>query len=220
MNNNEIHSAVAKANKLALACYKSKKFDEAELLSKKIIKIDRDNFDAYNLLGVIYLEKDNNGFAVECFKKALEINDLDYNANYHLGVALTRVSSLEKAEEYLIKSLVIKPDFALGHQALAGVYRRRKKYEDAINEYKQCLKNDETQLASYNNLGYTYRLIGDHKKAISCFEEVIKRDSSKLDVYSNLLFTLLSDTTISSDAYFKKAIEFGKIASEIGRAHV
>lgn len=71
--------------------------------------------------------------------------------------------------------------------AIAGIYRRQKKYAESVSLLEQALVTFENKPKShakiYYNLGFTYRQMGSYDDAIRCFEEVVEEVPS--DVLAN-----------------------------------
>ena len=66
----------------AINLYKSHKFSEAELLSKKLIKLNPKIFFLYNLLGLILVGQGKNDEAIEYYEKGISIKP-DYAMIYN-----------------------------------------------------------------------------------------------------------------------------------------
>ena len=71
--------------------------------------------------------------------------------------------------------------------AMAGIYRRQKKYDESVALLEQalvtCGKDRKAWADISYNLGFTYRQMGNYDDAINCFEEVV--DENPSDVLAN-----------------------------------
>lgn len=91
--------------------------------------------------------------------------------------ALTIFKQVEKVDDENLDALV----------ALAGIYRRQRKYDESVAFLEQALvvcESDPKSRAKISyNLGFTYRQMGNYDEAIKCFEEVVEENPS--DVLAN-----------------------------------
>ncbi|MCR4822992.1 MAG: tetratricopeptide repeat protein [Treponema sp.] len=91
--------------------------------------------------------------------------------------ALTIFNQIQKTDSENLDALI----------AVAGIYRRQKKYEESIGVLEQalvtCEENPKSRAKISYNLGFTYRQMGNYNDAINCFEEVVEENPS--DVLAN-----------------------------------
>ena len=96
----------------AIKLYKSHKFSEAELLSKKLIKLNPKIFFLYNLLGLILTGQGKNDESIKYYKRGISIKP-DYAMIYNnLGNAYKAKKDYPKA--YLALTSHI-PEMSLMH---------------------------------------------------------------------------------------------------------
>ena len=58
--------------------------------------------------------------------------------------------------------------------ALGGAYREAGRYEEAINEFKRCIKNNPKNIIAHHCLAGTYALAGRYEEAREAWSEVLK----------------------------------------------
>ena len=58
--------------------HQNEELDDAENLSKEALRLDVNNAEAYNLMGVLKLQKAEPELAVDYILKAISINPTDY----------------------------------------------------------------------------------------------------------------------------------------------
>ncbi|MBI5117461.1 tetratricopeptide repeat protein [Candidatus Poribacteria bacterium] len=73
------------------------------------------------------------------------------------------------------------------HMKLGLSLFKKGEYERAIEQFKLILLHDKGCVRAYNNLGYSYRTIGDYEKALAAWEEGLKVDSSYKRLQKNIL---------------------------------
>ena len=88
----------------ALNLYKSQKYSEAELLSKKLVEKNPKVSFLYNLLGLILVGQEKDDEAIKYYEKGIGIKP-DYAMIYNnLGTAYKAKKNYAKAENYYKKS--------------------------------------------------------------------------------------------------------------------
>lgn len=74
--------------------------------------------------------------------------------------------------------------------AMAGIYRRKKMFDDSVAILEQALlisNNSPQDYATISyNLGFTYRQMGNNAEAIHCFENVIEQNPKDVLAYNHL----------------------------------
>ena len=103
---------------LAFAHLSSCNFSEAYEYAEQIAKNDSKNAEIYSLTAKVYnLLGEYNG-SVAMLKKAIELDDANYQLFYDLGVVLTLCGKIKLSIDAYQKSICLNPDFGLAHAAL------------------------------------------------------------------------------------------------------
>ena len=71
---------------------------------EEAIRLDRNSYKAYNLLGSIYCYKKDNINAIDCYETALKIHPKFTETLYNLGEMYLEESKYEYAKNILINS--------------------------------------------------------------------------------------------------------------------
>jgi tetratricopeptide (TPR) repeat protein len=79
--------------------------------------------EANYLLGRIYFDRGDDAKAADHLQRVVEADPEQYGARLHLGIAYARSGQLDRAVEAFKDLLRRKPDYILGHLALARLYR-------------------------------------------------------------------------------------------------
>ncbi len=122
---------------------KSEKFDEALTAIDKAIASHPENAQYHALKGIIYYNKNELNPAVECYKKALELNKDNSLANFYYGVALNNQAgqlsdSYEGVNYDSYKEQSIKPLLVESAKYLENAYKLDKNIR---GEALKILKN-------------------------------------------------------------------------------
>jgi len=148
---------------------------------EKAVALDPHNSEAYNNLGVVYLDLKKWDEAISCFEKAM--SDILYstpeNSWYNIGYAYENKKDYTKAVEGYKKAAELastNPRVYQVYKKLGRVYYLSGKYIDSVNtleKTKNLNKNDaETRLF----LGQSYIKVRQNKNAIGEFKEVLRLD--------------------------------------------
>lgn len=92
---------------------------------------------------------------------------------YDLGNRFEEKEMLDIALVEFRQALNYSPDFADGYDALGRILLKQSRYDEAILQFKNAIKQDK-QALYYNDLGSVYYYKGDFEKAIFYFEEAVK----------------------------------------------
>ncbi|MFC1744654.1 tetratricopeptide repeat protein [Candidatus Riflebacteria bacterium] len=147
---------------LGVVSFRKKKVGEAENHYKKAIELDPNNAESYNGLAMIMSVKGDKAKAEEFYYKALSIashpNALSKKSRsgvyFNLGLLYLSNNKLNSAQENLLESLKLQPEFSpLVHFNLAKVFARQRDFENAISHLKKGLdfkveRKGKLQLAS------------------------------------------------------------------------
>jgi len=159
-------------------------YKNAEKMFKKVIKMKPDFVKSYNKLGLTYMAMNQVDHAIFYYKKAVYVDPNCAEAYYNLGVAseIKYKDKTEKAEEAYLKVIKLNNDdysFVRASLNLARIYRKQKKYDDAILLLREAIKKDPKFAPLYNETGLTYFDSGLYNFAINSFEKAIEVEERK-----------------------------------------
>jgi len=152
------------------------KTDQAIILVKKALEIDRSDADAAKTLGLLYLSKKKLDLAIENFKTATELKPKFLDAWTCLGGAYLKSGQLGDSEKASLRALEIDPASIDARQNLATKYFFEKEYQQAIKCYEkivEILPNDVSILLNY---AAVLGLNGSSDKAITVYERILELD--------------------------------------------
>lgn len=168
---------------LGLALRAKGDIEEARKHFLKAVDLDSHYSNAYNNLGVVYLDMKRWDDAIPCFEKALA--DILYatpeNAWYNLGIAYENKRNYPKAVECYKKSIDLasaNPRVCQVYKRLGRTYHSSGKYLDAMGSLEKgrslCPKDPEIRLF----LGDAYIRTGEKKRAVEEYREALRLDPS------------------------------------------
>ena len=132
--------------------YKQKKFDDALILSNKVLKKEKNVPFLFNLNGLINLSLENWENSVQVFQKAIDCDDKFVEAYNNMGIAYSHLGKEDKAIENYNKAIEIKKDYSNAYNNLGSHYDDLGKYDQAVKNYVNALKFNSDHLQAQNNL--------------------------------------------------------------------
>jgi tetratricopeptide (TPR) repeat protein len=126
-----------------------------------------------------------------------------------------------KQENLLTRLVKAYPNDERAHTQLGNFYFGRQDYPQAIAEYEQARAIDPKLSQIYNQLGYSYRFLGQYEKAETAFKEytkLIPNDPNPYDSYAELL--MKTGRFRESLEMYRKALQLNSrfIVSHLGIA--
>jgi adenylate cyclase len=150
---------------------------KAAKFCKKAIALDENQDVPHSILGHIYALMRQYDKAIEEGQRAVAINSNSADAYVWLGMSLTYAGRSEEAIKMFKKGMRLSP-FPPGYfmQNLGNAYREADRYEEAITEYKKCIKRLPNNIQAHKALALTYALDGRYGEARETWSEVLKID--------------------------------------------
>ena len=152
-------------------------FAHATTCVKKAIALDKDNSDAYLILGKLHEIKREHDEAIAAAERAVVLNPNGADAYAGLGIILAHAGRPEEGVEFVKKAIrlnPIPPAYYFNH--LGVTYRVSGQYEEAITAYKKAIHNQPTFLFAHIGLAASYIHVGQEEEAHAEAAEVLKID--------------------------------------------
>ncbi len=158
-------------------------------LLNRAVEADPKNKDAWNDLGIAYMNDRMDELAINAFQKQIEINPYHSYAYDNLGRVYLRERKYEEAEKWFRKQLEIQP---LHEHALANLgvaYLETHRYEEALLVLEKAATVDADNAESQVRLGDAYLNLGQDAKAMEAFDKAVKI-SARPAVWNNIAYRL------------------------------
>lgn len=149
--------------------HQNDKLDDAENLYREALKLDTNNSEAYNLMGVLKLQKGEPELAIEYILKAISINPTDYFYET-LFQAYIRNDDYKGiiAHEETVRTLYPENFSLLFDLALA--FKNEKRNNEALKYYEKALRINPMSYDAWSNVANIYSLEARTKDAVSAME--------------------------------------------------
>ncbi|MBE9094356.1 tetratricopeptide repeat protein [Tychonema sp. LEGE 07203] len=168
-----------------------KQFDRAIAECKRAIEIKPDA-RAYKMWGKILQLQGKTQEAIECYKKALQINHNQADIYVNLGTLYAISKQLSPAISCYQKAIAIQPNLAPAYRNLARVWRQQGKQEEANECWYEAysLEPEKVSPDRHFKLGNLLFKQGQITYAIACYRRAIELNPNLTAAYQNLAIAL------------------------------
>lgn len=147
---------------LAIAQLQSGALEKSKPLVENVLKQDRENFRALNLMGKIYFMEGDFQKAVDNLQAALKLEP-DFDVAYSLALANLKLKKVADANVLFDEMLAsIKPSAEL-HALIGIAYRETGYLDQAITHFTKAVSLDAKHPHTHSSLALTYLLQGPQK---------------------------------------------------------
>jgi len=166
-------------------------------------------------LGELYLQEQNNVFAIGEFQKAIRLGLNTSRVHYLLGRAYHQEQKWDQAINEYEKAIQIRPQAEI-YFYCGNAYYANHLYERAAQNFQQALILDPNDINSLNNLGYAYLNLGKLDDAFKIFSEVLTLDSNYVEalIGQGIIFYKNKKYEQAVDEY-KKVLEIDPINKKV-----
>ena len=143
---------------LGLAHYKNNKNVEAEEAFRRAAELDPNFAPAFAYLGVVRIQVGDYAGGVKLYEKALQLNPKLAVVHYLIADALLKQPDADPAliESHLKRAVEMDQTFAPARLALAKLYMRGERWDDAVAALEVAVKLDPQEAEAYYQLGRAY----------------------------------------------------------------
>ena len=174
-------SAYERANVL----HRRGRLAEAQALCHQALKLQPRYFNALQLSGVIDLQSNQPGRAVEAFGKALQIDPASATAHHNLGNANHLLMRYEAAVACYTRAIARDPTCADTYYNRGNSLLELKQIEAAIASYDEALRISPNHAEAWFNRGNGLLVLGRFAPAIASFERAIVVKPAHAEAYNN-----------------------------------
>lgn len=170
----------------AHAAVEKKDYAQGVKLLSQVVENDKNDFQAWTLLGTLYLVQEKPGEAEKAYRTAIEIKPTYALPLINLGKLLLSQKKFEESVERLTRAVELQPQSPDANLLLGEAYLRLKKGSKAIPYLNEAAKLGKIE--AHLDLGWLYNAAGLKEKAVVEYEEVLRKkpdypDRKKLQQY-------------------------------------
>lgn len=169
-------------NNKGVVLEKLRKFEEAKTAYKKALEINPEHETANNNLGELYDRFGEHEKALPYYTKQLELEKHDY---YYINRAwcYIELNELDKAEEDFKAAIEVNENNGYAYNGLGALRKMRKKYDEAVQYFRQAIKKEKECLIAYENIIECYIELDDYHEQIKYCSLLIKEDPKRVKAY-------------------------------------
>ena len=147
--------------------------DPAEKYYVEALSLDPNNLDALHMMGVVRLQQDKAGDAIDFIGRAIRRNPNVAQMHINLGAALRRAGEPAKAAQAYRKASRLDPKAAEAHYNLGQALFDLQDFEGAIAAYRNSLAIDPSDPHALVNLGNVYKALSRYDEAMDAYESAL-----------------------------------------------
>jgi tetratricopeptide (TPR) repeat protein len=129
----------------------------------RALKLDREAFEQYRILGDMYLAEGNNSSAISYFQEALKHNPGDIETMRHLADALNREGRTNEAVDLWVR--------------IAGLEVKNENHGEAIKIYLVLIEHRPDELDFCIQLGESYLALSKNENALRYYELALAKSA-------------------------------------------
>lgn len=171
----------------ALAHQRDGRFGEAAAIYRDVLSLDRQNFDALHLLGVLRYQEGRHNKAIDLIGRAIARSPTSAAAHRNLGQAYLASDRFDKAAASFERAVALDPRFAEAFNALASARFLQGRHEESVAHFRRASEIRPEWAQPRLGLGRAFRASGATAAAIESFRAAWMVDPSSLDSAGELV---------------------------------
>jgi Flp pilus assembly protein TadD len=166
--------------------------DEAETIVREIAAQHRDNGELLHALGILTLQFNWIGLAIELIEKAIAADPNQSTYYCNLGLVLTEAGRYDNAIAACRRAIGLRADNANAYNNLGDALRRKGETRQAIDALDNALQLEPRFPEAYNNLAAALQESGDLDHAIGAYRQALQLRPQYPQALCNLGVALLT----------------------------
>ena len=150
------------------------------------VNLDKNYYQAYNMMGIATLKLGNKQDAMDLFKTALKINPTFANAYDNVGIVEMMDGNLDAAEDNFMKAMKYNTHNPTAWYHMCQVETRRGNYSKALTWVNHSLHVNPNSSPALTLQGELYLKQGNQAAAINSFKKAQKVKPENIRPYLNL----------------------------------
>ncbi|MCR4297358.1 MAG: tetratricopeptide repeat protein, partial [Gallionella sp.] len=178
--------------KTAFARIQEGRFAEAKAIIQDICRANGRDAEAWFLLGAVNGQLKLYDEAMDCCRKAIDLNPDYADAHYNLAQACMHQKRWEEAVSAYRHVIRLQPNHAEAHNALGLALENLGRIDEAMRRYRETLRLQPQHADAYYNLGNVLPYFDDTEKSVECYQQALRHRPDFVKVFINLGFALHS----------------------------
>ena len=157
----------------ALALHQQGRLDEAEKIYGRVLKVQRDHFDALHLLGVLNQQRGRAGESYRLITAALQVNPRSADALSNLALALHALKRNDEALASLDKALALAPGHGEALNNRGNILLELKRPAEALAVFEAVVSGQPRHLQALINRGNARVELGRSDEALADYDAAL-----------------------------------------------
>ena len=201
-------------------------WQNAETLFRYAIKVTKDNYFGYRMVGDELQSKGHLDEAIVSYQEAIRLKPYFFAAEYNLGHAYEAKGRLEEAFKCYLQAVKWQPNFFQAYNNLGNIRVANGRCDEAIPYYRQALSYKPDYPEAHSNLGIALLNKGRVDEAIGEFQQAVRLkpdyarahkylgfallDKGKAEAAVNELQQAIRQNPNDSESHYDLGVAFGK----------
>ena len=175
----------------AVAHHQAGRLEAARPIYEQILRVDEQNPNALNLLGMIHHQQGRHDEAASLITRAIAA--APSVAGFHNNLGNVRLAQRQhaQAEACYRKAIQIQPNYVEAINNLGVALMGHGKVEEAIPLFTRAIGMKHDYPSARNNLGNALRAKRMYRESIGCYRDAIAFDPNHPDAWGNVAISLL-----------------------------
>lgn len=192
----------------SLELIKNSKVDEAETLLKQQLLKNPSQIQVLNILGQIYLSKDDFNSSIDYLEKSLKLNPKDHLMYYYLGHAYQKKENYEKALACYLEAYRLNNKFPKLYKDLGFLLAKDHQYVEAYKILKRANEHNPTDNDIIQNLFFTSKKLGYNEETLYYARKIYRANPHDKKILLSLIFNSHKDPNMQHQDLKKLAEEY------------
>ena len=145
----------------------------SETLYRHAIAVTKNNYIAYNNLGIVLMEQDQIDEAISQYREAIRMNPDFAYAHNNLGRALDKKGQTDEAISQFQEAIRLAPDDIEARNNLGVALNEEGRISEALNQFRENIRLEPNDADAHNDLGVILAGKGQIDEAISEFQKAV-----------------------------------------------
>jgi protein O-GlcNAc transferase len=169
----------------AMQNFQDQKFDNADLILKKVLQLDSKNLPALHILGLIKASQGKFKESADLLGRAARINPNDGSLQYNLAKALSDSGNDKDAVTHHKKAVALTPNNSEAWFSYGKTASNLGRHEDALVWYGNALNLRPNYIEALLNKGAAFKELKRYEEAIAFADQVLLINPNLSAAWSN-----------------------------------
>jgi predicted O-linked N-acetylglucosamine transferase (SPINDLY family) len=197
----------------ALANQKAGRLDEAVRDYQEILKLQPDQLDVLNNMGVALRRMGRLEEAAASYRRVVELDPTIAGAHNNLGNVLAILRKPVEAEAELRRAIELAPGYGPALSSLAGAVQAQGRWDEALEIYRRAIAAEPDIASTQFGYGALLQQHGRLDEAKAAYREAIRLGPSSPAAMSAILFSQEMMPNFTAEERLENAKAYGEMVS-------